>query len=174
MKYLKKYKYFIENFEIEETDEEDVKLSKEELNKLKDQIKEFNSKKASIDSLYNSDKEDIQSELDNILGDEETRNPFLVSYANISSMKRKIESLHKREDDKAIELSNFKDRLAIAEDNDSKLKLSSQITNIQRQISEIKSELDESMKKVPEMESELKDKISKREEDMKKWIEKIQ
>lgn len=174
MKYLKNYKYFKEDFEIEETDEEDVKISKEELNKLKDQISEFNSKKSKIDTLYKSDNQDIQSELEKILGDEEDRNPFLLAYSNISSMKKKIEDLHIRMNEKAIELSDFKDKLSIAEDNESRTELTSKINEIHQQMTDMKKELDDSIKKVPEMEEELKDKIEKREEDMKKWIEKIQ
>lgn len=173
MKYLKNYILFKEDFEIEDSDEESVKLSKEELNKIKEKISEFNSKKASIDSLYKSDKENIGDELKKIIGDESDRNPFLSLYASIASTKNKVENLQKKSDDKAIELSSFKDRLSIAEDNESKSKLSEKIKEIEDQISDIKSGLEEKIKKIPEMEKELNDKIIKSEEDIKNWIEKI-
>jgi predicted nucleic acid-binding Zn-ribbon protein len=173
MKYLKNYTLFKENFDVEESDEESLKASKEELNKLKDQVSEFNSKKSAIDTLYKSDTDDIESGLEKILGKDD-RNPFLVKYSSISSMKRKVEKLQKKSDDKAVELSNFKDRLSIAEDPESKSGLSEKVKEIESQISDIKSELDEIIKKAPEMEKELEDKIKKSEDDMKKWIENIQ
>jgi predicted nucleic acid-binding Zn-ribbon protein len=172
MKYLKKYILFKENFDIEDSDEESVKISKEELDKLKDKISEFNSKKSAIDTLYKSDNDDIESGLEKILGKDD-RNPFLVKYSNISSMKRKVDKLQKKSDDKAVELSNFKDRLSISEDPESKSLLSAKIKEIENQISDIKSELDEVNKKLPEMEKELEEKINKSEDDMKNWIEKI-
>jgi seryl-tRNA synthetase len=175
MKYLKNYILFKEDFEIKDSDEESVKVSKEELNKLKEKISEFNSKKGSIDLLYKSeDIEDIEDGLKKIIGEEENRNPFLSLYASIASTKNKVENLQKKSDDKAIELSNFKDRLSIAENTESKKALSEKIKEIEEQISHIKKDLDDKIKKIPEMEKELKDKIFKSEEDMKKWIEKIQ
>jgi seryl-tRNA synthetase len=174
MKYLKNYILFKEDFEIKDSDEESVKLSKEELNKIKEKISEFNSKKASIDTLYKSDNDNIEDSLKKIIGEEESRNPFLSLYASISSTKNKVEKLQKKSDDKAIELSNFKDRLSIAEDNESKSKLSEKIKEIEGQISDIKKDLDDKIKKIPEMEKELNDKILKSEEDIKNWIEKIQ
>jgi predicted nucleic acid-binding Zn-ribbon protein len=173
MKYLKRYTLFKEDFEIEDSDEESVKASKEELNKVKNQVSEFNSKKSAIDTLYKSDTDDIESGLEKILGKDD-RNPFLVKYSSIASMKRKVEKLQKKSDDKAVELSNFKDRLSIAEDPESKSSLSDKIKEIEEQISDIKSELDEIIKKIPEMEKELEDKIVKSEDDIKNWIEKIQ
>lgn len=179
MKYLKSYNYFKENLEIEETDEESVKVSKEQLNQLKEHISEFKSKKSAIDSLYkkftlDKKEQDLKSGLEKILGVEENKNPFLVSYANISSIKSSIETLQKKSDDKAIELSNFKDRLSIAEDPQSKLALTDKIKVIQKQMTDMKIDLDNKIKKIPELEKELNDNIKKSEEDMKKWIENIQ
>lgn len=179
MKYLKDYNYFKENLEIEETDEESVKVSKEQLNRLKEHISEFKSKKSAIDSLYkkftlDKKEQDLKSGLEKILGVEESKNPFLVSYANISSIKNSIETLQKKSDDKAIELSNFKDRLSIAEDPQSKLALTDKIKVIQKQMADMKIDLDNKIKKIPELEKKLNDNIKKSEEDMKKWIENIQ
>lgn len=174
MKYLKKYILFKEDFEVEDSDEESVKVSKEELNKIKERISEFNSKKASIDTLYKSNKDNIGDELKKIIGEEDGRNPFLALYSSIASTKNKVDKLQKKSDDKAIELSNFKDRLSIAEDPESKVQLSEKIKEIEEQISDIKSDLEDLMSKIPEMERELGDKIDKSENDLKNWIEKIQ
>jgi hypothetical protein len=173
MNYLKKYISFLEDFDIKEDDKEDVKRSKEGLKELQEQISEFNSKKASIDNLYKSKDKDIGDELDKILG-KEMRNPFLVSYSNIARIKKEIEELQKKSDEKAIELSNFKDRLSIATDDGSKLALSAKIKEVQEQTSKIKSDLDEKSASIPDMEKELKEDLIKREEEIKKWIENIQ
>jgi hypothetical protein len=173
MNYLKKYISFLEDFDIKEDDKEDVKRSKEGLKELQEQISEFNSKKASIDKLYKSKDKDIGDELDKILG-KEMRNPFLVSYSNIARIKKEIEELQKKSDEKAIELSNFKDRLSIATDDGSKLALSAKIKEVQEQTSKIKSDLDEKSASIPDMEKELKEDLIKREEEIKKWIENIQ
>lgn len=174
MKYLKRYHLFTENddFEISNTDEPDVKLSKEKLSELKSKLSEYNSKKSSIDNLYKSDNVD-PSDLEKIVGKDENRNSFLVSYANISSMSKKVNDLKEKENKKAVELSNFKDRLSDASD-DSKPVISNKISEIESKISEIKSEISEIEKKVPELEKEHQERISKIEDDMKSWIEKIQ
>jgi gas vesicle protein len=173
MNYLKKYISFLEDFDVREDDKEDVKISKEGLKELQEQISEFNSKKASIDNIYKSKDKDIGNELEKILG-KENRNPFLVSYSNIARIKKELEDLQKKGDDKAIELSNFKDRLSIAEDAESKLALSDKIKEIEQQISDIKSKLQEKSDDIPTLEKELEDNLSKKEDDVKKWIDNIQ
>lgn len=174
MKYLKKYQLFKEddNFEISDTDEADVKMSKEKLNDLKSKLSDYNSKKSSIDNLYKSDNID-SSDLEKIVGKDDDRNQFLVSYSNIASMSKKIEDLKEKENKKAVELSNFKDRLSDANE-DSKEVISDKINQIESQISEIKSKITDSEKRLPELEKEHEEKISKIEDDMKDWINKIQ
>lgn len=174
MKYLKKYHLFKENdnFEISDTDEPDIKLSKEKLSDLKKKLSEYNSKKSAIDNLYKSDKVD-DSELEKIVGKDDEKNTFLVSYSNISSMNKKLNNLKEKENKKAVELSNFKDRLTDASDN-SKPIISAKISEIESQISKLRQDIVEISKKIPELEKEHKEKMAKIEDDMKSWIEKIQ
>lgn len=174
MKYLKKYHLFKENdsFEISDTDDPDIKLSKEKLADLKKKLSEYNSKKSAIDNLYKSDKID-DSELEKIVGKDEDKNTFLVSYSNISSMNKKLNDLKEKENKKAVELSNFKDRLSDASD-DSKSIISAKISEIDSQISKIRQDIAEISKKIPELEKEHKEKMVKIEDDMKSWIQKIQ
>lgn len=174
MKYLKNYQLFIENdnFEISDTDEADVKMSKEKLNDLKSKLSDYNSKKSSIDNLYKSDKIET-ADLEKITGKEDDKNTFLVSYANIASMKKRIKDLQDKENKKAIELSKFKDRLSDASD-DSKETISERISEIKSQISEIREKISDNEKKLPELEKEHEEKMAKIENDMKSWIEKIQ
>lgn len=174
MKYIKRFNLFKknENFEINDSDKPDVKMSKEKLNNLKRKMSEYNSKKASIDNLYKSDK--VESyDLEKIVGEEE-KNEFLVSYANIVSMEKRIDNLKEKESKKAIELSSFKDRLSDAESDESKKALTDRVNVITSQISEIKEKIIDLERKLPELEKEHKLKMSKIEDDMKNWINKIQ
>jgi chromosome segregation ATPase len=175
MKYLKKYNLFIEsdNFDIQDTDKEDVKMSKQNLNDLKKKLSEYNSKKSAIDSLYKSKSEIKKEDLEKIIGKEEDKNDFLVSYANISSIKKKIDDLREKENKKALELSEFKDRLTDASDI-IKPSILKRIEDIQVQKSGIKSKIEEYSKNLPQLEKEHIQKMSKIEDDMKNWIEKIQ
>jgi adenylate kinase family enzyme len=89
MKYLKKYKLFLEEneFDIKDSDAEDVKMSKEKLNDLKNQIAEYNQNKSKVIDLYKKANsiEEANEELKKILGeDSESRNSFLVQLANMS------------------------------------------------------------------------------------------
>lgn len=174
MIYLKKYKNFLESdeFDITDNDKEDVKMAKEKLNSLKVKLNEYNSKKSQVDSLYKSDN--IKpGDLEKIVGKDDNRNEFLVSYANIAAMTKKIEDLKEKDNKKAAELSEFKDRLSDAGE-ESKESISDRISVIGDQIKDIKSKISESSKKLPEMIKEHELKMSNLEENMKKWIEKIQ
>lgn len=175
MKYLKKYNLFLESdiLDIQDTDKEDVKMSKQNLNDLKQKLSDYNSKKSSIDSLYKSKDEVKKEDLEKIVGKEEYKNDFLVSYANISSMKKKIDDLQEKENKKALELSEFKDRLSDASDA-IKPSILKRIEEIQTQKSEIKSKIEEYSKNLPKLEKEHGEKMSKIGDDMKNWIEKIQ
>ncbi len=95
MKYLKKYRLFLEEdeFEVKDTDKEDVKMSKQKLNQLKTDLKEYPAKKTQIDTLYKNAKKlsDAENKIEDIIGDEpELRNPFLVDYNNIARMSKEV------------------------------------------------------------------------------------
>ena len=81
MKYLKKYKLFKEEaeFDIQPSDETNVKKSKEELTVTDNNIKDYNKKKVTIDDIYKNSKsdEEIGKKIDTLLGpDKEKRNPY--------------------------------------------------------------------------------------------------
>lgn len=174
MKYIKKYKKFLENFEINDSDDPDIKMSKEKLNDIKSKIDQYNSSKSKIDSLYNSSEDkNISIELENIVGKDQKRNDFLVSYANIVSLKKKIDNLKDKSDKKALELSEFKDRLSIASD-ETKKSISDKILEIQKQIREINNDILNKSKELPIITKQHEDKIKNIENDIKDWISKIQ
>jgi len=85
MKYLKKYSSFNEEdeFDVTAMDPTNVKKSKEDLNKVRVDIDEYNKLKANIDTIYKTAKTDaeIERKVSDLLGpDKEKRNPFLINY----------------------------------------------------------------------------------------------
>ena len=98
MRHLKYYKVFLEEaeFDVQVTDEPDIKASKEQFGDLEKNIKEYKQKKPLIDNLYLKAKtdEDIKSQIDNIVG-KENKNPFLVEYLHVASLSRKINNIQK-------------------------------------------------------------------------------
>lgn len=172
MIYLKKYKPFLEDFEVNDTDEEDVKLSKEKLNDVKDQISYYKTNKSKVDSLFKDPPENISDELDKIITKDDKRNPFLVSYSSIARMQKKVDDLKERETKKNIELDELNDRLSDASD-DIKKDIQDRISDVREQISNIKRDISESSRKIPEIEKEHKEKMDKKEQDIKDWISKI-
>jgi chromosome segregation ATPase len=173
MKHLKKYKLFLEDFEVEDSDSEDVKLSKEKLDRVKTQISYYNSNKSKIDKIYQDlENGSIKDDLDKVIGTGKDTNPFLVSYSSIASITRSIEKLKKRETDKSIEKNELKDRLSDASDDISK-DISDRISKVNDQIIKIKKDINDASKKLPVLEKSHKEKMDNIEQDIKDWISKI-
>jgi hypothetical protein len=81
MKHLKKYQLFLrENFDIQDTDKEDVKMSKEKMNDINKEIEDYKSKKSQIESIYKKAKtlEEAEELIKPIIGDDENSNKFLI------------------------------------------------------------------------------------------------
>lgn len=173
MKHIKNYKLFKEDFEVQDDDSKDVKLSKEKLDKIKSQLSEYKSKKSKIDNIYTLDNENIEEDLEKVIGDDEESNPFLVSYVSIAKLNRKVEKLKKNETKKSIELNELKDRLNDATD-DIKQDINNRIDKVKTQISDIKKDILKTNKKIPELEKSHKEKMDNIEQDIKNWISKIE
>ena len=179
MKYLKKYKIFLESdeFEVEDTDTPDVKMSKEEMNKVGQHISEYKSKKPSIDTLYKNAKDDkeITDGLENILGKEDVpdRNPFLIEYSHISKLQRDIEISQKDNVNDKIKIDDFQTELRLSTDNETKASISSKITDINNRMSQRTVKINEIQKDLLESEKIHIEKMSKMESDMKEYIENI-
>ena len=161
-----------DEFEVADSDSPDVKLSKDSLTELRKNLSDYKAKKSLVDNIYKGDyvKED---ELEKIIGVDEDKNPFLLSYANVEAMKRKIEDSQKSGDKKSLELSDFKDRLSIAT-TDLKVPLSKRVSEIEEQKSKIESDIIEDTKKFKELEIEHNEKMKNVENDLKEWIKNIQ
>lgn len=178
MKYLKKYKLFKESdeFEIEDTDSPDLKMSKDRMNTIKSQISDYNSKKSRIDSLYKSDKgTDIQKGLEDIIGkigdDKSDRNPFLIEYAHLSSLERNINKLHDDNSNDKIKIDDLQQSLGLVESDDTKKSIESKISDIKNRMSERSSKISDIEKDLSDKEKDHKERMSKMGEEMKKHIQ---
>jgi len=183
MKYLKDYKLFLEEdeFEITDTDQPDVKVAKGELNNVQSQLAYYKQNKTKIDELYKKDAllpqsnpEVLQTELNKIIGIKEKINPFLAEYSSVVGYKYRLNKLQDKDNQKAIEMSDFRKRLGLATTPDSITSLTAKINDIQIEQGKIKKELQDNMGKLPELEKQHNETIKKTEEDLKNWIEKIQ
>ena len=172
MNYLKDYKSFNEDFTIEDSDASDVKAAKEKLNDIKKQLSNYKSQKGSLDSLYNTDESVDNDKLKKIIGDE-NKNPFLLSYSSVCSLEKKIKDLKNKRNNKSIELSELKDKLNDADDS-SKENIEDRIDKVEEQISNIDDDINEANKKLPDIKKQHEEKMKSVEDDMKKWISKIQ
>jgi hypothetical protein len=181
MKYLKKYKIFLEDFEIKDTDSPDLKMAKEKMNTIKSHMADYKTKKALIDKLYSNMElkdSDIEAELKNILGDEDAqngpdRNPFLVEYAHLSKLEREINQLQDDNSNDKIKVDDLQQSLQLTENEDTKKAVEFKISDVKNRMSERSAKISEIQKDLSEKERNHKDKMSKMEAEMKEHIEKI-
>lgn len=175
-----KYIQLFEDFVVNDTDQPDVKMSKERLNTIQKQIKEYQQKKSAIDTLYKStrDVKIIEDGLKKLIGDTDIkngidRNPFLVEYIQVTKLKSDIENLTKDNIDDKIKLDDFKRDINATTDISMKASLNNKILEIDKRmkdrvkkISEINSELEKS-------EKSHKEKMIKIDKDIKEFTKKV-
>jgi len=172
MKYLKKYKVFFENLDIKDTDDEDVKASKEGLNKLKDNLSQFNSKKSELENLFkNADNiEEINDKLSDIIGKEEERNPFLSELATIHKIKWQIQKKHDQNADDKVKSDDLsKDSQTVSDSS----ALNAKIAEINDRILVRKSEIVDLEKDLKEKEESWNTKIQEKEKYLQENIKKL-
>lgn len=181
MKYLKKYKIFLENFEIKDTDSPDLKMAKEKMNTIKSQMADYKTKKSLIDKLYSNtelNNSDIETELKKILGDKDIqngpdRNPFLVDYAHLSKLEREINKLQDDNSNDKIKIDDLQQSLQLTENDDTKKAVEFKISDVKNRMSERSAKISEIQKDLSKKERDHKDKMSKMESEMKEHIKKI-
>jgi hypothetical protein len=178
MKYLLKYNLFLEEneFDIKDSDAEDVKMSKEKLNDLKNQISDYNQNKSKIVDLYKNANsiEEANEQLKKIIGeDSETRNPFLVQLANIERMSKEIDLMQDSTANDKIKIDDLKQELSLTKDDTTKKALLTKITDIDNRISERNKKITDKQKEVLESDKEHKEKMIKNQSEIQEWIKKI-
>lgn len=176
MKHLKKYTVFLEEaeFDVQATDKPDVKAAKEELSKLKKHLTEYKSKKTAIDNLYLKAKtdEDIKAQLNTIVGTE-NKNPFLVDYLHVASLKRKIDSIQKDITSDKLKKDDFNQELGLSNEESVKQAVSAKIKDITNRISTKTAEIASLSKEVSDAQSALDKKMISTEKNMMDNIKKI-
>jgi len=176
MKYLKKYKLFLEEdeFEIKDTDQEDVKMSKEQLNKLKKDIAEYQANKAKIDEIFKKfeNPEEASKEVEKILGTED-KNPFLVEYVSLVRIEKEISKLHDDNANDKIKIDDFNQELSITTNDTTKEAIKFKISDIKNRMSKRNKDISDKEKELIELEQKHKEKIIEKDKNIKDWIQKI-
>jgi hypothetical protein len=179
MKYLKKYKLFLEEdeFEINDSDTIDVKMSKEKLNDLKSDFTEYNQKKNLIDNVFKNNKDKpelIESELKKILGTEsEERNPFLVEYTHVAKSQYEIDKLHDDNVKDKLRQDDFRQELSLAKEDSTKVAVNSKIQDITNRIAGRNKKILDIQKDITERDKEHKEKMKKMDDESKEYIKNI-
>jgi hypothetical protein len=181
MKYLSNYRQFNEKIDVKDTDEPDVKMSKEKINALEDNITEYNQKKPLIDTIFKNqsfDMKKIEEELKKLIGAEESgpgkdRNPFLVNYAEVSKLTRKVDDLQNSRAQDKVKLDEFKEELNLSTDDNVKLSVNARITDVQNRLAEKSKKITELQKEIEVKKKELDDKVISQKSEIDEFIKKI-
>jgi predicted nucleic acid-binding Zn-ribbon protein len=181
MRYLKDYKSYNEeaDFDPQAADTPDVKMSKEELVAIMNQIKLFKSKKSQIDQIYLSAKDDndLQTKINQVVGPQistkEDRNPFMVEYLTVSNLKRKIDKIKKDVVEDKIKLDDFGEDLKDATEGDVKTDLNQKISDITKRINMSNTSISKLTNEITAAEKSLNTKMDKQEKSMKDYIKNI-
>ncbi len=174
MKYLKKYTSFNEEdeFDVSISDTIDVRMSKEELTKMKADIADYNKKKSDIDSIFRNGKTDIEinGKIDALLGkDVSKRNPYLVNYLSAAKGDKDINDIIKGITDD----SKIKDLIDISSSTDVNTKkvMQDKISALDKKILDAKALIinkkDEIIKRKKDIDADIASKISNMQNDIK-------
>jgi hypothetical protein len=175
MKYVFNYQKFIEKLEIKDTDEPDVKMSKEKMNALEDQFTEFNQKKAQIDAVYQDDKltdKDIEVKLKSIIGEieagpEQDRNPFLIEYSTLKKLEREVSHLQDERTKDKLKIQEFQEELSLLDKEETKLLTKSNINDLNTKLAQKSAKILEIGKSIESKKKEMEQKMT----DVKKEID---
>ena len=182
MKHLKRYKLFTEeaDFDVNITDEPDLKMAKEKLATLKTNLSDYKTKKPIIDTAYLTIKidADLQKKTEEIIGKTDIqsgkdRNPFLVEYLHVSNLKRKINNLQNELVKDKLSKDDFTEELKLSTESSTKASVNSKISDITNRISTKTTNIALLSKEVTDAEKELQTKMSNVEKEMQDYIKKI-
>lgn len=178
MKYLKSLKLFLEDFEISDTDYPDVAAKKKDLNVLLSHISDYNGGVSTIDNiLLNQSKGKTDKELtemtDKVITKNGNRNTFLSQYVSASRMKMNIEKEKEKLKQRLDKIKTTQASLLIADDDDKKSKLKSEILEENDNIRKIDLKIKELKKEISIKEKELKQKMSDKRKELEEKIKNI-
>lgn len=176
MKYLKKYRLFLEDsFDIKDTDKEDVKMSKEKMNDINKDISEYQSKKSQISAIYKKSKtiEEAQELIKPIIGDAKEGNQFLIEFNSICRIEKEIELLHNEIVKDKLRADDMRSEANLVEDSETKASAMGKVTDIQNRIAANNKKILDKTKEFEDLEKEHIKKMEDMKKDMSDQIEKI-
>lgn len=167
MKHVLNYQRFVEKIEIKDTDEPDVKMSKEKMNALEDQFQEFTQKKPQIDAVYSNkaltDKE-IESKLKQIIGaiesgPEQDRNPFLIEYSTVKKLEKEVSTLQDERTKDKLKIQEFQEELSLLDKEETKLLTKSNINDLNTKLAKKSQTILELGKTIQDKKKEMEQKM---------------
>jgi hypothetical protein len=180
MKNLKTYKLFIEevDFDVNLTDEPDIKMEKDELAVTQKQLSEYKSKKTLIDTAFLKIKSDVdlQKKVDEIIGKADLKtpkNPFLVEYLHVANLKRKVDKLQNDITNDKIKKDDFSEQLKSSTDETTNQSVGVKITDITNRISTNTANISSLVKDIANAQKSLDDKMKSIEKNMMDNIKKL-
>lgn len=176
MRHLKKYQLFLkENFDIKDTDKEDVKMSKEKMNDIQKDINEYQTKKSQISEIYKKSKTISEADelIKPIIGDAEKGNQFLIEFNSICRIEKEIELIHTEIVKDKIRADDMREEASLIEDSETKAAATGKLTDIQNRISAKNKEILDKTKEFQELEKGHIKKIQDMKLDMEEYIKKI-
>jgi hypothetical protein len=182
MKHLKSYRFFLEEaeFDVNITDEPDIKMAKEKLTTLKNQLAEYKTKKPLIDTAYLTIKidADLQKKVEEIVGKVDAlpgkdRNPFLVEYLHIAKLTRKVNNIQKDITNDKVRKDDFSEELKLSKDDSTKQAVTGKITDINNIISTNTASIASLTKEINDAQTSLNKKMIDVEKNMMDSIKKI-
>lgn len=155
MKYLKKYNLFKEGYDINDTDKPDVKLAKEESNKLEKNLKDFPSIKSDIDKAFNDTKDDkdnsnLNGKIENI-EKKYPNNPFLKKWVEICKLNREVSDIQNTNTKDKLKLDDFQEELKLSTDSETKLLVNTKIQDIKNRMAKKSQQIVDKLKKIEEL-----------------------
>lgn len=180
MKNLKTYKLFIEEseFDINLTDEPDIKMAKDGLATVKKQLAEYSAKKTLIDNAYLKIKSDadLQIKIDEIVGkpgQNTPKNPFLTEYLHVANLKRKVDKLQNDVTNDKVKKDSFSEELKLSTDDSTKQSVTTKITDISNRITTNTANIASLVKEIADAQKALDTKMKDIEKNMMDNIKKL-
>lgn len=182
MKHLKKYTKFLEEaeFDVNITDSPDIKMSKEKFQTISTQLKEFKIKKPGIDNAYlkAATDSDLQFKIEQLIGKidklpEADRNPFLVEYLHVASLKRQVDKLQKELVNDKISKDDFTQQVNLSTEQSTKDLVIKKIVDITNRMATKNANIGTLMKDIDEAERNLNTKMTNTQKEMSEYMKRI-
>lgn len=181
MKYVYNYQKFLEKFEIKDTDEPEVKMSKEKMNSYEEQFTEYNQKKPQIDVIYkdeNLDDKQIEVKLKQIIGETEEgpgkdRNIFLIEYSNLKKLEKEVSQLQDQRTKDKLKIQEFQEELSLLDKEETKLLTKSNINDLNTKLNQKSQKILELGKSIEQKKKEIEEKMANVRKDIDEFSKKI-